>query len=422
MKRFSYFLLLLLVAACAKTDPVVQTMEPSNAGGANISYKVSEEEAITILEDFLASYTSTVTTKSELSLSNRRPVGIKALRSNNLSTKSENDPDLDLGIDTLMYAINFAEDKGFAILSADKRTEPILAIIEEGSFDEAELQVGKDDGFLFFLDGAVRMMQEDILAYEATPDTKSLHTGGYTVTSQLGPLLHTRWNQTGIYGSYCPNGIGGCVAIAVAQILSYYQTPGSVSWSYNATGGSATLHWSQIISDCDSHYGKLIYSDCVTSGNEVAHLVRYLGLSMDADYKSDATSIDRNKPIKWFNKWSNLNATSLSKYDQSGIISAIRSGKPVYACGYSKRTHFLITWGHSGGHAWVYDGVIIAKKNGVSSTFIHCNWGWGGYKNGYYLGNAFNTEEGAAIYDDMDEQYGNGSNYQYKLEYSIISR
>ena len=107
----------------------------------------------------------------------------------------------------------------------------------------------------------------------------------------------------------------------------------------------------------------------------------------------------------------------------SAIVSAIKAGNPVYARGNSgKKKVFGIRVGWKGGHAWIYDGAIIASKDGKSNTFVHCNWGWGGYKNGYYLSNAFDTKAGATMYDSSDTQTGNTSNYKYNLEYSIITK
>lgn len=38
--------------------------------------------------------------------------------------------------DTLIYAINFTDDNGYVLVSANKATEPILAIIDNGSFQK----------------------------------------------------------------------------------------------------------------------------------------------------------------------------------------------------------------------------------------------------------------------------------------------
>jgi hypothetical protein len=118
-----------------------------------------------------------------------------------------------------------------------------------------------------------------------------------------------------------------------------------------------------------------------------------------------------------------LNASSLKGYNESNIISAIKSGYPVLGRGNSGKKKVLgIRVGWKGGHAWVYDGVLVASKDGKSNNFVHCNWGWGGYKNGYYISKAFDTNAGAPIYDSSDEQSGKTPNYKYNLEYSIVKK
>lgn len=52
--------------------------------------------------------------------------------------------------------------------------------------------------------------------------------------------------------------------------------------------------------------------------------------------------------------------------------------------------------------------------------YVHCNWGWGGYKDGYYNSKVFNVNSGAIIYDWSDNQSGGAPNYKYNLEYSIV--
>ena len=298
-----------------------------------------------------------------------------------------------------------------------------LAIIDEGSFCIDSLSENEDEGFLSFIDYAIKMEIQDIKNYIDLPQSRSVETSGYKIISEYKPILHTKWTQQSVYGQYCPNGIAGCVVIATAQILSHYKTIGYVSWSHNGAMGASTLHWDKIISDCDNNNGKLIYSSCQTSANEVAHLVRFLGVALKADYKKNTTSVKSSRAIDWLNDKGGLNATSLKGYNEKSIISAIQSGYPVYARGNSGKKKVLgIRVGWKGGHAWVYDGVINASKDGKSSNFIHCNWGWGGYKNGYYLSKVFNTNVGAIIYDSSDNQTGSSSNYKYNLEYSIIKR
>ena len=64
------------------------------------------------------------------------------------------------------------------------------------------------------------------------------------------------------------------------------------------------------------------------------------------------------------------------------IHEDLDSNKPIIYVGYS----------NDGGHAWNIDG--------YDGDYFHCNWGWGGYQNGYFLLsalNGFNSGQGAII-------------------------
>lgn len=60
--------------------------------------------------------------------------------------------------------------------------------------------------------------------------------------------------------------------------------------------------------------------------------------------------------------------------------------------------------GGSGGHAWIIDGygyyqVHHYEEPTIQKTLFHCDWGWGGEDNGYYLSDLFNTRYGD--FEDM---------------------
>jgi hypothetical protein len=83
--------------------------------------------------------------------------------------------------------------------------------------------------------------------------------------------------------------------------------------------------------------------------------------------------------------------------------------QPVYMCG--KNTV------NSKGHAWVVDGYriqydthayyaaddlrLLDRTRTPEKNYVHCNWGWDGYCNGYYLYNALKSSG----YVDYDFNY-----------------
>lgn len=69
--------------------------------------------------------------------------------------------------------------------------------------------------------------------------------------------------------------------------------------------------------------------------------------------------------------------------------------------------------------AWVIDGFIHERKNGQEAVYFHCNWGWYGDKNGYFLSNAFDVRQAAPYNDDaIATRGGEKDYYQYKLKMS----
>ena len=63
------------------------------------------------------------------------------------------------------------------------------------------------------------------------------------------------------------------------------------------------------------------------------------------------------------------------------------------------------------------DGLIAGKEDGNSRYLVHCNWGWNGDSNGYYLNDVFNITSGAEILDGSSTAE---ANFKYNTQYSTI--
>lgn len=61
----------------------------------------------------------------------------------------------------------------------------------------------------------------------------------------------------------------------------------------------------------------------------------------------------------------------------------------IYGCSVNSTTGTILA-----AHEWVIDGALAQRKTIDGSSRIrflyHCNWGWNGSYNGYFLGTAFN--------------------------------
>ena len=375
-------------------------------------FKISPEEACSELEDFLNARNRSWTTRGTMrqrTIADVQPIALKAVKTRAINTEDELE---DFQLDTLMYSINFSNDQGFAIMSADRRTEPILAITDEGSFNINDIPSDGNEGFLNFLSLAVEYIYNEIQTYQPTIETRASRNG-WEILEEYEPRLQVKWGQGAPYNKYCPNNYPtGCTVTAVAQIMSYFQD------FYFPWGQFSTyLHWSHILDECNSYNGQVIANS--ESADEVAKLMAFLGEQFEADYGQNETSVSKNKPIDWMRKWrQGWQVSKLHDYNSSDIINNLKmDGRLIYTRGNTGRKKFIITFSHTGGHAWVMDGLIAGKKDGNSRYLVHCNWGWEGDSNGYYLNNVFNITSGEEILDSVSNVE---ANFKYNTQYSTI--
>lgn len=177
------------------------------------------------------------------------------------SSIRDNEP-LSYGKDTLLYFINFSGDKGWVVVSGDKRTEPILASSETGRIDKNNLGRSK----VWFEEVTSRLVglkssnnndttsnfyrmwqQIDALTSGKTfirhsnksdlrmdegkneeeyEDVLIEVTTEVLTNKEVGPLIKTKWGQGFPWNQSTPKWKGtstrcvtGCVATAGAQML-----------------------------------------------------------------------------------------------------------------------------------------------------------------------------------------------------------
>lgn len=443
MKNLSKLFFVFFIAhfiACSNDaieEMSVITEDVNNNGTVENTFKVSEDEAKETLISFLGQFESNSSVVVR-STSQRTIKDIQAFNVNP-TTRSSSDYDYEIpdDVETLFYLINFNNDQGFGIVSGDKRTTPVLAVIDEGSLSLDTLSRVKNIGFLMSLDQAVAMQLEEIHMYD---DHDGDGSSGYSPNSSTTVLLDvpirlkTRWGQKAPYNKYAPNGTTGCVMVAAAQALSYFQTIGSVQWQYNNTYGSSVLNWSQIIANSEDYlrgYGMLhtTASEHAYSANQVSHLMRFLGVSVNANYKSNGqTGADTGDAIKHLKNWCGLSSsTGLYNYDATGVRNALsqNSNSLVIVESYANRTNkFLgMVYKYKDGHAWIIDGARrIQYSTSNIKDYVHCNWGWNSSCDGYFISGSFNTQVPPEILDPNDGGGTDAYNFRYKTNYAVLKR
>lgn len=446
-KLFVVFFIAHFIACSNDTidEMSVVTEDFNNNGTVANMFKVSEDEAKETLISFLGQFESG-SSDGVRSTSQRTIKDIQAFNVNT-TTRSSSDYDYEIpdDVETLFYLINFDDDQGFGIVSGDKRTTPVLAIIDEGSLSLDTLSRVENTGFLMFLDQAVAMQMEEMLMYDDQGGGGGGSSGGYspnstpTILLDVPIRLKTKWGQREPYNKFSPNGLAGCVMVAGAQALSYFQTVGSVQWQHNNSYGSSVLNWSKIIADSEDTrrgYGMLSNSapEHNQSGLQVSHLMRYLGVAVNANYnqatskKNASTGADTGDMVKHLKNWCGLSgSTVIYNYGANEVRNALSQNPNslVIVESWANRTNkFLgLIYQYKDGHAWIIDG---ARRVQYSSSnikdYVHCNWEWNSSCDGYFISGSFNTQVPPEFTNPIDGGGTDNYNFRYQTHYAVLKR
>lgn len=281
----------------------------------------------------------------------------------------------------VLYLFN-GSPRGYVIVAAEEQARPILAYSDEAQLPDGQLP----DPLLEMLDDyaeQLSLLHDESVVFvddEMTADDGDLPL---SVAPLLGAI---RYNQREPYNNLCPTisasssqkSAAGCVAIAMAQIMKYYQYPqqgnGSHTYTVEKSGiscsanfGATTYDWSQIY---DSYTG----SESTEAQRAAATLVYHCGVSVEMNYgtSSGATSQDvvvaMNQYFGYDSGTSFMNRAYYTTLQWEKLIrTELAAGRPVYMAGKNP----------NGAHAFVCDGYD-------EQGFFHLNWGWNGKSNGYF--------------------------------------
>lgn len=340
----------------------------------------------------------------------------KELKNNNLLGKSSSIkkvdnvfPVIDENEKIIFYIINYQKG-GFIILSADKRSIPILAFSESESFDISSdsypsglvqwLDMTKE-GIKYFRTNNVKQSKEieeewetfnqpriidqeesDVQTRMVDPDDPNVCEDEF---EQVGPLLTTIWAQGCGYNDYMPTldcneypcyynnrASAGCVPIAIAQVMKFYNYPTSYNWE-NMPDNNGTITTASLIYDIHNSISGISYK-CKSTG-------------VDHDY--NVASV--------FTNHFNYSTASNSGYNTETLKQQLRWNRPVILSGGTD-DGWWIFHNYDDGHMWVCDGfrrIFNWSEDctiGWGYLYLHMNWGWGGYENGWYAFNNFNPD------------------------------
>lgn len=207
----------------------------------------------------------------------------------------------------------------------------------------------------------------------------------------VAPLLSSSWHQGPPYNNDCPYSLTsvypnshvpvGCVAVAMGQIMNYWQYPvaGSGSNYYSSNYGNEYADFGSTTYDWTNMPAYVTTSSPAVEQAAVAELLYHCGVSVDMMYGDSSSGAYMASAafalMNYFNYLPNLTVeykNTTSNWD-ARIKTDIDNGLPILYAGS----------GPGGGHAFVLDGY-----QGSSNNHYHFNWGWDSTFNNYcYLSN-----------------------------------
>ena len=316
------------------------------------------------------------------------------------------------------YYVFAMQPKGFVIVAADERVNPILGYSYDNDF-VVENMPEQVRGWLGGYEKQIKTVIDRDMepAAETTTKWSRLKSGQPMSNTRngnsVGPLLTTQWDQGQYYNNLCPadaNGPAGhvytgCVATAMAQIINYHQYPqhGRGTHSYESNYDTLTVNYGSANYDYTNMPDALTYASNTTEVNAVATLMRDCGVAVNMNYAANESSAfdqeARAALINFFRYSPNMNYAEKAYFTNAEWEAMLRNdldaGNPVCYSGQG-----------TGGHAFVCDGYN-------ADGYFSFNFGWGGYCNGWYLtsnvnpgGNVFNDSQ-SAIFGIVPDSTGN---------------
>ncbi len=289
-----------------------------------------------------------------------------------------------------MWVFNY-DGGGWIILSADYRSEPIMAYNDEGSFAPDTIPGGLGiwidasiESINALRSGSYNNYGNGTYAWE----TEHNNGGGFALLDgygiarvpndpidppcynaagpKKGPLVQTTWGQKCTYNSstgscaniyLCNHKYAGCVATAVAQVLHYYGTGGGFNYS------TMPLH---------------------NGNSNVSLLMKDIGDNVLMNYNCNKSGALWNDYKKVFEDWYQYSNNDYGNYSLSTVISNIINNKPVILKGCAIQNTTKEWWtlwqpvyDYEYCHAWVCDGVTSRYYCGnLQYDLLHMNWGW----------------------------------------------
>lgn len=287
-----------------------------------------------------------------------------------------------------VYVFNAIGEQGFVLVSAKDNARAVLGYSDEGHIDAQNIPANMRAWLQMYADELAR-------AAKAPAAADAQRTVEYYPVVE--PLIgNVAWNQDAPYNNHCPidpntnqRSVTGCMATAVAQVMYHHKYPkkGTGTYSYWCGWENLSVDFSKATYDWDHMLPSYKNGYTQQESDAVAKLMYHVGVACNMWYGSSASGAGMGTGmqalVRHFDYDAAIRVLMKDYMDEEAVMDEIvvelQGSRPVFIEALTKNDE---------GHAFVCDGI-------QADGYIHINWGWGGYGNGYFALSAMNpTNQG----------------------------
>ena len=289
--------------------------------------------------------------------------------------------------DTLLYVVNFEDEKGYAIVSPSLTTEPLLGIADEGTFDLSKANANPN--FSYYLECASEYVSNSMSSagigipsgpigpsFPGTPGDSLVQN--FNVLASKGPFVNYKWGQGSPYGDNYENGNCGCVPPVIAMI-------------------GLTLGWPDVSSQLREVRSHISNGEGCTEDASFVHPLIADFMERTECNNGTYDCIGENTIYTMndgYNQFSlpDTGIYSLMSADTEDVNDVI-CHLDEFGINHDNALAYASTANNDGynhnviDHCWLIDGYKTVRmvRDTVPLTYLHCNWAWDGEGNGFFL-------------------------------------
>lgn len=220
--------------------------------------------------------------------------------------------------------------------------------------------------------------------YSGAYDTSFMLIKDISKYDRIGPLMQSRWGQENGFNTYTPNqNPAGCVAVAVGQILRYYEYPPEYDWN--------SMEYT-FATDATARLLRIIGDDVNTqySGDRSESNIDNALTALKNQYGYKFVKKVSHNDVQVFKELNQARVVYMRGYDSSGLLGFKRRGHAWVCDGYNSNypaTAYRIetlSWAPAGYEPTSFITAYERTDYLHSTAYFHMNWGWYGNHNGFY--------------------------------------